>query len=93
MPNRDEYLDRIEIHRLQIDEIDRRLVALLNERATHQMAIRSIKAEARLPVYDQRREDEVIERVHAQNAGPLTEENLNEIFEAILTVSKEMQSS
>ncbi|MCA3749693.1 MAG: chorismate mutase [Rubrobacter sp.] len=70
--------------RARVDEVDRELVRALNERARLVQEILSAKAEAGLPVYDPRREEEILRRVAEANAGPLYDSSVREIFELIL---------
>lgn len=83
---------QIEEHRAQIDELDRQIVALLNERALHSLQIRELKPGAKMGLYDPRREEEIIQKVAKMNTGPLYNEHLREIYEAILKVMKEAPS-
>ena len=85
-------LAEIEAHRAKIDEIDQQIVALLNKRAGHSLVIRGLKPGARMGLYDPKREEEIFARVNSYNEGPLYNENLREIYEAILKVMKEAPS-
>ena len=82
----------IEEHRAEIDELDRQIVALLNERALHSLQIRDLKPGAKMGLYDPRREEEIIQKVSKWNEGPLYSEHLREIYTAILKVMKEAPS-
>ncbi|ANE22359.1 chorismate mutase [Denitrobacterium detoxificans] len=88
-----ENFEHIQEHRAQIDAIDKQLVALLNERATHQLAIRALKPGAHMGLFDPKREEEIFARVQEYNQGPLYPDNLREIYATILKVSKEMPSA
>lgn len=83
----------IQKHREQIDAIDRKIVALLNERAGHSLAIRGLKPGAHLGLYDPRREEEIFAKVDGYNEGPLYNENLREIYATILKIMKETPSA
>lgn len=83
---------KIEVHRAEIDEIDRKIVELLNERAIHSLQIRDLKPGAKMGLFDPRREEEILQRVGQYNAGPLYSEHLREIYTAILKVMKEAPS-
>ncbi|MCL1890422.1 MAG: chorismate mutase [Coriobacteriia bacterium] len=82
----------IEEHRATIDEIDEQVVALLNARAMLSLAIRSLKPQAQLGLYDPRREEEIFERITSFNDGPLFNDDLRTIYSVILKVSKEMHA-
>jgi len=83
-------LDSIQAHRDQIDALDEKIVALLNERAAHSLAIRALKPDAQLGLFDPKREEEIFERIGEYNQGPLYRDDLQTIYAAILRVSKEM---
>lgn len=86
----DEARDRIDELRAGIDEIDGRIVGLLNERAKIALEIRGLKPAASMGLYDPRREEEIFARLAACNSGPLYGDNIREIYEAILHVMKEL---
>lgn len=92
MPEESKSLAEIEAHRAKIDEIDQQIVALLNKRAGHSLVIRGLKPGARMGLYDPKREEEIFARVNSYNEGPLYNENLREIYGAILKVMKETPS-
>ena len=77
-------------HRAIIDVLDKQIVALLNERQSHALAIRALKPEAHLSLFDPRREEEIINNLQQYNEGPLYPDNLREIYTTILKVSKEV---
>lgn len=77
--------------RQRIDAIDCQLVQLLNERAQCSLDIRKLKPQAKLGLYDPKREEEIFTNVGGCNDGPLFDDDLREIYEAILHVSKEMR--
>jgi chorismate mutase len=81
---------RIATLRDEIDDIDRRIVELLNERARLALDIRALKPQANLGLYDPKREEEIFAGLASANPGPLYAENLREIYEAILHVMKEL---
>ncbi len=75
---------RIEELRSRVDEVDRELIRILNERARIVQEIVSIKAEAGKPLFDPRREEEILQKVAEQNQGPIYDTSMREIFELIL---------
>lgn len=92
MTDKESALEQIEQHRKQIDAIDAQLVALLNKRAGHSLVIRGLKPDANMGLFDAKREEEISEKVCTYNEGPLYNENLKEIYSAILKVMKETPS-
>ena len=76
--------NRIEDLRGRVDEVDRELIRILNERARIVQEIVAIKAEAGKPLFDPRREEEILQKVAEQNEGPIYDTSMREIFELIL---------
>jgi chorismate mutase len=75
---------RIEELRSRVDEVDRELIRILNERARIVQEIVTIKAEAGKPLFDPRREEEILQKVAEENEGPIYDSSMREIFELIL---------
>jgi chorismate mutase len=70
--------------RERVDEVDRTLIDALSERARIVQEIMVLKAEAGAPVYDPRREEEILQRVVEQNPGPIYDSSMRDIFEIVL---------
>jgi chorismate mutase len=85
-----EVQQRIDELRTSIDELDCRIVKLLNERADLALAIRELKPKVNLGLYDPKREEQIFANLSACNDGPLFDDNLREIYEALLHVMKEL---
>ena len=81
----------IEDWRKQIDDVDRKLVALLCERAKAAVAIGKLKRDTSLPIYEPDRERIVFENVQAANRGPLAGRDLVRIYERIIDVMRNVQ--
>ena len=77
--------------RKKIDDLDRKLAALLNERASAAIEIGRLKRNTSLPVYEPDRECAVIENVKSSNTGPLAQRDLAQIFERIMDVMRNIQ--
>jgi Chorismate mutase len=77
--------------RKKIDELDRKLASLLNERAAAAVEIGRLKRNTSLPVYEPDREREVVTNVQRNNAGPLSERDLRQIYERIMDVMRNIQ--
>jgi chorismate mutase len=86
----DEAKSGIDELRARIDEVDCTIVGLLNQRAKLALAIRGLKPQAQMALYDPKREEEIFAKLAACNEGPLFGDNLREIYSAILHVSKEL---
>ncbi len=78
-------------YRDRIDQIDRRLVELLNERTSIVEEIGRAKREAALPIYEPKRESQVFDNITSHNGGPLTEDGLKRIFERIIDEMRRIQ--
>jgi len=70
--------------RRRIDDIDRKLVELLNERSKCALEIGKLKQQANLPLYQPDREKEVIENAEHNNQGPLSDAAIRRLFERII---------
>lgn len=77
--------------RRKIDEIDRQIVALLNQRAAVAHEIGKLKRSTDLPVYEPSRERVIFENVRAANEGPLPDIELKHIYERIIDVMRALQ--
>ncbi len=77
--------------REQIDEVDRRLVALINERVRVVEQIGQIKQSAALNVYEPNRERAVLDNVASANPGPLPPDSAIRIFERIMDEMRTIQ--
>lgn len=81
----------IEDWRKKIDELDRKLVELLSERARAAVEIGRLKRCTNLPVYEPDRERIVFENVQQANRGPLPGRDLVRIYERIIDVMRNIQ--
>lgn len=81
----------IEDWRNKIDELDRKLVALLSERARAAVEIGKLKRNTNLPVYEPDRERVVLDNVQRANTGPLPGRDLVRIYERIMDVMRNIQ--
>lgn len=81
----------IEDWRRKIDEIDRRLVELLNERSKCAIEIGRIKKAENLRVYDPDREREILRRIKEANTGPLDGDGLQRLFERIIDECRQVE--
>ena len=82
---------KLEEYRVLIDDVDRRIVALLNERTSVVENIGRVKREAQLPIYEPRREDQVFSNVTGCNHGPMTAEAVRRVFERIIDEMRTIQ--
>lgn len=82
----------LESVRRQIDEVDAKLVALLNARAELSLHIKEIKAGTGKAVFDPRREKMVLDNLLAMNSGPLPANALRAIYREVISASRELQN-
>ena len=75
----------------KIDDVDRRILALLNERTKIVESIGKIKASANLAVYEPRREDAVFRNIAEHNKGPLSPDAAKRVFERIIDEMRKIQ--
>jgi chorismate mutase / prephenate dehydratase len=84
-----------ELRRLRhrIDALDRRLVALLNERAeVAREAGRAKQAAGRRAIRDAEREREVLLRVTMANQGPLPQADLLALYRRLMTATRALET-
>jgi chorismate mutase len=77
--------------RRRIDELDRKLVELLNERANCAVEIGRLKRANGLPIYQPEREQEILESAERVNRGPLDDMAIRRLFERILDEARSLE--
>jgi chorismate mutase-like protein len=75
----------------KIDEVDEKLLALLNERAGYVLKLAPLKRQQAVPIYEPNREREVIDNMRRLNQGPLGDEAVRRIFETIMAEMRAVQ--
>ena len=88
---KDEAREKLEECRVLIDDVDRRIVELLNQRTTVVEEIGRVKREAGMPIYEPKREDQVFANVTDANHGPITQEAVRRVFERIIDEMRTIQ--
>lgn len=78
--------------REKIDQLDKQIVALLEERMTVVTEVARIKAENRLAVLDGQREAILLDKVRHYVKEAKYEESIVEVYQAMLTISKNYQT-
>ena len=81
-------LKGLEDWRRKIDELDRKLLDLLNERCRCADEIGKLKQDSGVEVYSPDREEEIIRNMIEHNPGPLTKEAVQRLFERIIDESR-----
>lgn len=77
--------------RTRIDELDRLLLKIFNERADLALQIGEIKKELGLAVYDPAREKRIFEAMQAANPGPLDNGAIVRMFERVIDESRRLE--
>ncbi len=77
--------------RRKIDELDARLVELLNARASCAQEIGRLKRGQEMPIYEPQREKVIFENVRRHNHGPLDDRHLAQIYERIIDIMRTIQ--
>lgn len=81
----------VEDWRRKIDEIDRRLVQLLNERSRCVVEIGHLKQVSGEALYQPDREKQVLDGVVSANPGPLPDAAIRRLFERILDEARSVE--
>jgi chorismate mutase len=79
--------------RAQLDEVDREIVLMLNRRVRLVHELATIKGEAGIPLYDPKREEEILRRIAEENPGPIYDSTVREIFELIMHRIRDLEAS
>jgi chorismate mutase len=77
--------------RRKIDELDQKLVELLNRRAHAAHQIGKLKRDVGMPIYEPNREQAVFSNVRQLNQGPLPDRDLLRIYERIMDIMRQIQ--
>jgi len=77
--------------RLKIDAIDAQLRELLNRRAGIVEGVVRAKQSLAMPIYEPKREENVVRKVNEGNPGPLSDEAFRHIFETIMSEMRILQ--
>ena len=82
---------KIQELRKKIDEIDDKLIDLLNERARIVIEVGNIKKADKLDFHSPAREREILERLTARNKGPFPQDTLKAVYHEILSSSLSLE--
>ena len=83
----------IKILRQQIDDIDKQLLRLLNERAQLSIQIGTLKNTEGHAIYDDGREMQILNRLQMLNKGPLENSDVVSVFQSIMQGSRKLQEN
>ncbi len=79
--------------RKKIDQIDEKIVSLLNQRAKVSKAIGQEKARSNKGVYAPDREVKVLKKIRSLNQGPMTHEGLEAVYREIMSSSLSLEKN
>src|ERR1044071_10521655 len=79
--------DNLEGLRKQIDALDEKIVALLNDRARVVVQIGKLKQQNNQPIYAPDREKAVLEKLRTLNHGPLPDRCLEAVYRELMSGS------
>ncbi len=85
-------MDRLKKLREEIDKIDLKLLDLLNLRAELVKEVVKEKEKRNMNIFDPSREKKIIERLKKNNKGPLKENDIEIIMEAIFKIFRGIES-
>jgi chorismate mutase len=81
----------IDDYRIAINQIDKELLRLFNQRAALALEIGHIKRDLDLPIYDPRREKLIFEKMQQENPGPLDNAAIVRLFERVIDESRSLE--
>jgi len=91
---------QLDFIRISIDTIDSELLELINKRMELSYQIGQIKAssqneteDCKMPIYDGKRECDILDRLANINTGRLSSEQITSIWAEIFTASREIQKN
>ena len=85
--------NRIAELREKIDAVDAELLSALNRRAGLVIEVGRIKQQQQARILDSEREALLIARLLELNQGPLTDEMVQRLFQAVIETLKQLQSA
>ncbi len=79
--------------RRQIDEIDEKILDVINKRAECVLEIGKLKSKRNIEVFDPERESDIISHLREINNGPLSDDAIQRFFECLINESKLMEKN
>jgi len=84
--------DIIKKFRAKIDQIDAKIIRLLNERAGVALKIGQAKKKGRLEAYAPDREHQVLSNLNQKNGGPFPVQALRNVYREVISACRSLQS-
>ncbi len=85
--------ESVDALRKKIDQVDEKIVELLNERASLAQKIGQTKNLGKEEVYVPGREKEIFQRISSLNRGPLPEQAIRSIYREVLSASRSVEAA
>ncbi|MGH7430065.1 MAG: chorismate mutase, partial [Candidatus Methylomirabilaceae bacterium] len=82
---------KIPILRRKIDEIDSKILSLLNERAELVAEVGGEKAKAKMDLHVPQREEEILERLIRENKGRFPRKAIRPVFREIISACRSVE--
>ncbi len=83
----------LELLRSGIDDLDIQVLRLLNERANLAAQIGKIKNELNMSITHVKREREILDNIIAKNDGPLSDQDVKNIYTEIIRACRDLQKA
>ena len=83
--------DKLFKYRKKIDGIDNRIINLLSKRFIYVKKIGKLKLQYSIPIIDNAREKEILERLYELDGQSISQEHIKLIFDTIFKISKDNQ--
>ena len=80
--------EKISEHRKKIDDLDLKILNLIQDRIDQAIIIRGLKTEQDIPLFTPEREKDLINRLIEKSAGQLPAEVIEDIWETIIKGGK-----
>ncbi|HYQ97118.1 MAG TPA: chorismate mutase, partial [Candidatus Nitrosocosmicus sp.] len=84
--------ESVDVLRKKIDQIDEKVVALLNDRAFLAQKIGHSKSQNNQEVYVPHREKQILQRLSRLNQGPLPEHSIRAIFREVVSACRSIEA-
>jgi len=81
-------MNNLEELRKKIDDIDDKIVGLLNERAKAALLIKKFKLSNNLPILDKEREEKIHQTIKQKSNGLIKEADLEKIYSLLLQIMR-----
>ncbi len=85
--------ESVDALRKKIDQVDEKIVEILNQRASLAQKIGHTKNEGKKEIYVPSREKQIFQRISTLNRGPLSEQAIRSIYREVLSASRSLEAA